>query len=85
MPEEWKLPYQGRMINDRDPGHIGPVGFCCAEQYVDRLNRAESSPMLTSPYGGKPYESPHAGTYRHGARVVQWACASGQHGPVTFR
>lgn len=86
---EWKLPYQPRMINDRDPGHQGPVCPACAPQHQAALDRAGNTPMLTSPYGnpaggGKRYRSPHYGTYLHWARVIEWACASGQHGPVRF-
>lgn len=77
---EWQLPYQPRMMNDRDPGDVGPVCPVCAPDYVDLLTRAEQCPMSSSPYGGQPYRSPHYGTYLHEARVIQWACATGNHG-----
>lgn len=70
---EWQLPYQPRMINDRDPGNVGPVCPVCAAQWLRYLAHAES-------YGDNPHESPHPGTYRHEARVIQWACATGNHG-----
>lgn len=81
--KEWKLPYQPRMINDADPGHEGPVCLWCAEQYLDTLRRAEATPMLKD-LRNREYRSPHYGTYMHELRVIQWACASGQHGPVKF-
>ena len=82
---EWKLPYQPRMINDRDPGHQGPVCPTCAPQLQDTLRRAAETPMLTSPYAkGKKYRSPHYGTYLREARVIEWACVTGQHGQAKF-
>lgn len=82
--KEWQLPYRPRMINDRDPGHYGAVCIKCAARWLDRLQRAAESPMLTSPYGGGQYRSPHYGTYLHESRVIQWACAIGHHKPIQF-
>lgn len=81
---EWKLPYQPRMINDADPGHEGPICPECAYDHAATLALAEDTPMLTAPGVKGQYRSPHYGTYLHEARVIQWACASGQHGPVRF-
>lgn len=82
MIREWELPFTARQINDRDPGHEGPSCKPCAEYQADRIRRAEESPMLTGPYGGQPYVSPHAGTYRWEAAYSRWACTQGQHGTL---
>lgn len=79
---EWRVPFEPRMINDADPGHEGPSCEPCATYQRDRQARADGSPMLTSPYGGKPYRSPHAGTYLFHARYSRFQCTQGVHGPV---
>ncbi len=80
---EWTLPFASRQINDRDPGHEGPSCEACTAYQVDRLARAENTPFLTSPYGGKSYRSPHYSTYRFEAAYSRWACTQGAHGRVS--
>ncbi len=62
----------------------GPTCGDCEPFIADRLKNGEG-PMLTSPYGGNKYESPHAATYRTEARMAQVSCRVGVHGQrVTF-
>lgn len=81
MRRDWEVPFQGRMINDNDPGVQGPSCEPCAAYQADRTARAEGSPMLTGS-DGKRYRSPHAGTYMFHARFSRFQCTQGVHGRV---
>lgn len=79
--QEWQLPFQPRMINDREPGHEGPSCGKCAAYQARQIANAENCPMLKSSRGGE-YRSPHASTYLFEARFSRWQCTQGVHGSL---
>lgn len=81
MRNDWTLPFRARMVNDNDPQVQGPSCEPCATYQADRQARAQGSPMLTGS-DGRPYRSPHAGTYLFHERYSRFQCTQGVHGRI---